>query len=123
MSKSKNIFYSFGYASRGIYYGTRSQRNMQIHILFAVTVVFGGIYFHLSRIDWMLAVVAIFMVMVAELINTAIELNVDMVTKKQRPRAMLAKDVAAGAVLLASLGAIALGALIFLPHLFLLHHG
>jgi diacylglycerol kinase len=56
------------------------------------------------------------MVMMAEIINTAIEVNVDLVTKQMRPRAMIAKDVAAGAVFFASIGAVIIGILIFYDH-------
>lgn len=86
---------------------------MRIHVVFLLAVIFMGLYFQVSTMEWIMLVFAIFSVLVSELINTAIELNVDMVTKQQRPRAMLAKDVAAGAVFSAAIGAAIVGCMVF----------
>ena len=104
-------------AIRGIGYVVYSQRNMRIHVGLASLAVAGGIYFSISSIEWFQIATAIVLVMFAEAMNTAIEISVDLTTKKKKVRAMLSKDVSAGAVLLASLYSVAIGAMIFLPRL------
>ena len=76
-----------------------------------------GVYFNIDKIDWLFLIYAIFSVFIVETLNTAVEINVDLVTKKKRLRAMLSKDVAAGAVLLASIQAVVIGGIIFYDRL------
>ena len=115
--KRSNIFASFGYAIRGLFYTFFTQRNMWIHSGLGFLALIGGIYFHFSRIEWCLLVFSVSFVLVCETINTAIEISVDLTTKKRRFRAMLSKDVAAGAVFLSALNSMAIGYLLFYDRL------
>ncbi len=108
-----NILYSFWYAIRGLGYTYYSQRNMKIHCAFSFIAIVAGLYFHLSATDWHSLIGAIALVLLAESFNTSIELSVDLTTKKKKIRAMLSKDVAAGAVLIAAIHALGVGYLIF----------
>ena len=106
---------SFFYAFSGIKTGIVKERNMKIHCIMAVLVVICGIIFHISRIEWCICLVLFGLVMSLELVNTAIEAVVDLVTEEYHPLAKIAKDTAAGAVLIASIMAAAAGLVIFVP--------
>lgn len=107
----------FKVAFRGIFMAISTQRNMKIHLIAATGVILLGFFTHLSKPEWIAILLCIFLVLVTELINTALEQTVDLVTRKRRYRAMLAKDMAAGAVLLSSLLAVIIGILIFFDKL------
>ncbi len=106
---------SFRYAIAGIISLVRSQANAKIHLLASVVVIFAGLYFELDRTAWCLVALAIASVLVAEAFNTALEHLTDLVSPEHHPLAGKAKDMAAGAVLLAAIGAAAVGLLVFLP--------
>ena len=106
---------SFRYAIAGIADMTRSQANVKIHLVATVLVIIAGCYFDLNHTEWCLVVLAIASVLAAEGFNTALEYLTDLVSPNHHPLAGKAKDVAAGAVLLAAIGAAAVGLLIFLP--------
>ena len=93
----------------------RTQANARIHAVAAVAVVAAGWFFGITRVEWCTVVGAIGLVFTAEGINTAIEATVDLASPGRHPLAERAKDVAAGAVLLASLAAAIIGLLIFGP--------
>jgi diacylglycerol kinase len=101
---------SFRYAIAGIVSMVGSQPNVV-----AVLVVGAGFYFDLTRNEWCLVSLAITTVLAAEGFNTALEHLTDLVSPEHHPLAGKTKDVAAGAVLLAALGAAAVGLLVFLP--------
>ena len=113
----KNIIFSFKCALRGLGFTFYSQRNMIIHSVFGLMSVVLGFYFHLPRTEWLILLLTLMSVFCVETINTAIEISIDLVTKKRRFRAMLAKDIAAGAVFIASINAIIVGYLIFFDRL------
>ena len=114
----KNPLYkSFGYAFEGIFAGIRGERNMKIHCFAAVCVVVAGVLFHISVTEWCLCLVLFGLILSLELVNTAIEAVVDLVTEDKKPLAKLAKDTAAGAVLIAAVMAAMAGLLIFVPKL------
>ncbi|RGS78102.1 diacylglycerol kinase family protein [Coprococcus sp. AF21-14LB] len=115
--KKEPLYKSFGYAFEGIFAGIRKERNMKIHCVAAIGVTAAGILFHISALEWCICLVLFGMIMALELVNTAIEAVVDLVTEEKRPLAKLAKDTAAGAVLIAALMAAAAGLTIFLPKL------
>lgn len=106
---------SFGYAFRGIFHTILTERNMRIHVT-CVCYMLGFLlltdWFVLSRTDWALLVIAIVLVLASELINTAIEKAVDLATQERHPLAKIAKDAAAGAVLVFAIGAVIVGVLI-----------
>lgn len=99
-------------AIEGILWSVRTQRHMRLHFLAALGVLFAALYFELSNLEFLLLVLAAIFVLFAELFNTAIEVVVDMLSPQYSEQARRAKDVAAGAVLLASIGAVVLGYLV-----------
>jgi diacylglycerol kinase (ATP) len=107
----------FGWAGRGVLVVFRTQENARIHAGAAVLTVAAGFFFGISRGEWIAVILAIGLVMTAEAINTAIEAVVDLASPGQHPLAGRAKDVAAGAVLLAAITAVVVGILVFGPHL------
>ena len=114
----KNPLYkSFGYAFEGIFAGIRGERNMKLHCFAAVCVVVAGVLFHISVTEWCICLVLFGLILSLELVNTAIEAVVDLVTEDKKPLAKLAKDTAAGAVLIAAVMAAMAGLLIFVPKL------
>lgn len=108
---------SMGWALSGLKYTLLTERNMKIHMAAALAVFTLAGWLGLSRLEWGLLVLTVFLVLVAEMVNTSIERVVDMVTREYHPLAYTAKNVAAGAVLLAALNAVIMGFIIFLPHL------
>ncbi|QYJ14743.1 hypothetical protein Rxycam_00547 [Rubrobacter xylanophilus DSM 9941] len=103
---------SFDHAYRGIVYAVRSQRNMRIHVSVAALVLLGSLLLGVSALELALLVLVIMLVLVTEMLNTALEFAVDLVTREYHPLAKLAKDVSAGAVLISSLGAVLVGYLV-----------
>ncbi len=112
------LIFSFKYASEGIITTIKEERNMFIHFLIAIIVVITGIYVRLSLNEWFICLLLFALVFSLELINTAIENTVDLVTTKKNKKAKLAKDAAAGAVLIAAIFASIIGIIIFLPKFF-----
>src|SRR3712207_4833088 len=104
---------SFNYAFEGIIHVLRTQRNMRIHFLVATGVLVAAAVVGVTRLELIALLLAIAFVMFAEMINTAIEGAVDVSTTSFDPNAKLAKDIAAGAVLIATITAVAVGYLIF----------
>lgn len=112
------LIFSFKYAFEGIITTIKEERNMFIHFLIAIIVVITGIYVRLSLNEWLICLLLFALVFSLELINTAIENTVDLVTTKKNKKAKLAKDAAAGAVLIAAIFASIIGIIIFLPKFF-----
>jgi undecaprenol kinase len=111
--KSKNLLKSFGYAFAGIWYCLRKERNYKVHMIAAVCVCALAWYDELNRYQWSLLVITVMCVLMVEMINTAFELVVDMLSPEFHPTAKIIKDVAAGAVLVASISAFVIGILLF----------
>lgn len=109
---------SFGHAFRGVWSALRSEVHLRFHAVATAVVLGLGLYYHLERLEWALVALSIASVWTAELLNTAIEALTDLASPDFHPLAGKAKDVAAGAVLLAAAGAVVVGALVFGPHLF-----
>ena len=108
---------SFGHAGRGVWSALTSEVHLRFHAAATVVVLGLGFYCGISRLEWALVALAIAGVWTAELLNTAIEALTDLASPDFHPLAGKAKDVAAGAVLLAALGALVVGVLVFGPHL------
>jgi len=108
---------SFGHAFRGLKTLLQTQHNARIHAVATLVVVVSGVAFRISTVEWALVVLAIAAVWAAEALNTAIEFLVDLVSPEQHPLAGRAKDVAAGGVLAAAIGAALVGALVFWPYI------
>ena len=107
---------SFSHAFDGILIGT-GERNMRIHMGFALLVVIFGLLLQISVTEWCLCFVLFGLIMGLELVNTAVEAVVDLVTEEYHPLAKRAKDAAAGAVLIAAVMAAVTGLIIFIPRL------
>lgn len=111
----KKILNSFKYAFSGIYLGIKEERNMKVHFLIIILVIIAGIYFKISMTEWIICILLFCLVISLELVNTAIEETVDLVTKEKNETAKIAKDVAAGAVLIGAITSAIIGIMIFLP--------
>ena len=107
---------SVDHAVRGIALMLRSQHNAWIHLLATMIVIAAGFAFGIGRSEWLWIVLAIVAVWTAEGLNTAVERLADFTSPEFHPLVRQAKDVAAGAVLIAALGAIVIGVLVFAPH-------
>ena len=107
----------FGYAFRGIWILIRSQRNAQVHCLAIAVVLFFGWLLDINANEWLAVSLISVMVLALEAVNTAIESVVDLVSPEYHPLAGRAKDVAAGAVLIAAIGALIIAAIIVWPRL------
>lgn len=107
--RSRSLLWSFNYAIDGIVHALRTQRNMRLHMAAAVAVLVAALAFRISRLEMVALLFAIAFVLTAELVNTAIEATVDLAVEHFDPAARIAKDVAAGAVLVASINAVAVG--------------
>jgi diacylglycerol kinase (ATP) len=111
--RSQSIFESFNYAAEGVIHALRTQRNLWIHFTVAAAVLVAAVGFGVSKLELMVLLLAITFVLVAELVNTAIEAAIDVASTSFDPMAKIAKDIAAGAVLVATLNAVAVGYLVF----------
>ncbi|HWQ01020.1 MAG TPA: diacylglycerol kinase [Gaiellaceae bacterium] len=107
---------SFNYAVEGIIHVLRTHRNMRIHFAAAAAVLILALWIGVDRMELVVLLLAIAFVLIAEMINSAIEAAIDVATSSFDPLAKLAKDIAAGAVLIASINAIAVGYLVFSGH-------
>ncbi|ASA23601.1 diacylglycerol kinase family protein [Paenibacillus donghaensis] len=109
----KKFWHSFRFAAHGIASAFRSELNMKVHSCFAVVVLVAAAVFHLPPSRWMLLLLAITLVLATELLNTAIEATIDLVSPEIHPLAKIAKDTAAGAVLLTAVFAVITGIYVF----------
>ncbi len=116
-ARARSFWQSLGFAIAGVRHALRSQRNVRIHVGIACVAVIGGIVLRISRAEWAIVVTLIALVIGLELLNTAIEALVDLASPTFHPLAKIAKDSAAGAILLVALGSAAVGLIIFLPRL------
>jgi len=113
---------SFKFAFAGIIYAFRTQANAWIHSLAAILAVAAGFFLKISSGEWIFIVIAIGSVFTAEIFNTAIEKLVDIISLERQEKAGIVKDLSAGAVFIASLMALVIGCIIFIPkilHLFI----
>jgi diacylglycerol kinase len=108
---------SFGHAFSGLRHVLRTQRNARVHAVLALLAITAGMLLRISAVEFALIFVAISSVFIAEMFNTALEACVDLVSPQLHPLAKVAKDVAAGAVLVAAMLALIIGLCIFGPRL------
>lgn len=118
MMKNKILWRSFAYAWNGIKYAFAHERNMKLHLAAGCTVFALAWWFSLERLEVMILSLAVTSVFVTEMINTAMERVVDLVSPELHPVAKTVKDVAAGAVLIASFFAAFIGCLLFADKIF-----
>ena len=114
---------NFGYALNGIFFFIKREPNAKFYLVMTIVMPVVGFYCHLRRSEWIALVFAGSLVWMAEALNTGIELLGDEISLEQRERIGRAKDVAAGGVLLAAIGAIIVGLVIFVPHVTALMRG
>lgn len=113
----KRLLRSFGYASQGIWYAATTQRNMKIHFTVALLVIILGAIVSLTGVEWCVILLVIGAVISLELVNTAIESTIDLVSPQYHELAKIAKDVAAGAVFVMAIISVIIGLIIFVPKL------
>ncbi len=112
----KDPFYkSLGYAISGIIQCIQKERNIKIHLVFMFLVIICGFLFQLSITEWLICILLFGLVISLELVNTAIEAVVDLCTQEYHPLAKIAKDTAAGAVLISAIASVVIGLIIFVP--------
>ncbi|MEW5766836.1 MAG: diacylglycerol kinase [bacterium] len=120
--KRPDLIKSLNHAFWGVLYALKTERNMQIHTAASVIVLVGSLFLKLTRLELMALWFAVCLVLLAEMVNTSIENVIDLISDSYHPLAEIAKDVAAGAVLLASVNAIIIGYLTLYVHLETLLH-
>ncbi|CAG9619353.1 diacylglycerol kinase family protein [Sutcliffiella rhizosphaerae] len=108
---------SFHYALEGFLLVLKTERNIKIHLIIASVVILISIYFQLSTIEWAIVFLVIAIMIVIEIINTAIENVVDLVTEDYHPLAKVAKDVAASAALVFACISVIIGVILFSPYI------
>lgn len=113
MNKLIKFLLAFKYAFAGIFAVLKKERNLKIHFAAAVLVILAGFYFETSRLEWLVLVLIITLVIALEIGNSAIETTIDLACPRTHPKAKFAKDAAAGAVLVAAIGAVVIGIIIF----------
>lgn len=116
MDYNKSISKSFGHALEGFLHTLKHNRNLRIHLIVAIFVVILSIFFRINKYEMSILGVVILLVISSEMINTAIEEMVNLITQEHRREAKIAKDVAAGMVLVAAVGSVIIGLLIFTPY-------
>ena len=117
LSPRAEFLRSFIYAFAGVRYTVRTQRNMRVHLAIAIVAVALGLWLQISPIEYALVFIVITSVIVAEMFNTVTEAIVDLATQQYHDLAKIAKDVAAGAVLLNAMLSVLVGCFIYIPHL------
>lgn len=110
----------FSYAFQGLWYALRTQRNTRVHAVIATLAILVSIFFRISNVEFAMIFVAITGVFIAEMFNTVIEICVDLASPTYHPLAKIAKDVAAGAVLLNAMLSVVIGLFILGPHVWAL---
>jgi diacylglycerol kinase (ATP) len=112
----------FGYAFNGLLHAAKTQLNFRVHLVCAVIAMALGYALHISTAEWLWISLCIGMVLLTELINTAIELLVDLVSPEYNEKAGRIKDMCAAAVLITAITALVIGGVIFVPKILLLFH-
>ena len=116
--KKKNILYSFKYAFTGIISSIKKERNMKIHISIMTIVMLLGIILKIQKIEWIICIILFGLVISVEMINTSIEIVVDMVMPNKNENAKNAKVISAGAVLIVAITSLIIGLIIFIPKIY-----
>jgi diacylglycerol kinase len=115
--KPNHLFKSFTYAWKGIKHVFKNERNFRIHIIISVLVLFFAVYFRIEAIEIAILIISISMVLVAEMINSAIEYTWDKLEPNHHPVVGVIKDTMAGSVLLTSFAAVVVGLIIIFRNL------
>lgn len=113
--KNKKFIDSFKYALQGIIQALKDEKNLIIDILIMIVVIIFGIILKINQSEWIICIIQFGFVISLEMVNTAIENTVDLITIEKHPKAKIAKDVSAGAVLIAAITSAVIGLIIFVP--------
>ena len=113
MRRAPTIIDSFNFAFEGIIHVLRTQRNLRIHFAIAFAVLIFALIVDVTKMELIALLISVTFVLIAEMLNTAVEAAIDIATTSFDPMAKLAKDIAAGAVLIAAINAIAVGYIVF----------
>jgi len=116
--KRQPLIAAFRYAANGILWFFKLERNAKIHFVCTILVMVTGIGLSVNRTEWLLLTFAIILVWVVEMLNSAIELLCDFVQPERHASIKIVKDLAAGAVLLAAIGSLIIGGVVFLPKIY-----
>lgn len=117
MSRNASTLTSFSHAFDGLKTAIKREPNFQIHIIIGTIVLVFAAFLKVAKFEWLILLFAIFFVLILELLNTTLEAIVDMVQPKIHPKAKAAKDVAAAGVLMGTIIAVIVGAIIFIPYI------
>lgn len=112
MKKNRNMIDSFKNAFQGIWYAIRMERNMKIHLAAAVLIILVGLWLDIDKIEFAIICIAVMVVICFELINTAVEVMVNVIVDVYHPKAKIIKDVSAGAVFVSAFFSIVIGIII-----------
>lgn len=118
MIRVGRLFKSFGYALKGLFKTFREEQNLRIQSIASLLVVILGIYFNISRSEWLALILVIALVLVAEITNSAVERVTDVLKPRINSYVKEIKDIMAAAVLLSSIAAVIIGLVIFLPYVY-----
>ena len=113
----RGILASCGCATQGIGFAARAQRNLRVHFSAAVIVIGAGLWLHLSRVEMAILLLTVSLVIMGELLNTALEYLLNLMEARHHPTVRAVKDIAAGAIFMSVLGAIGVGILLLGPRL------
>lgn len=116
--RKQKLYKSFYYALCGMVSGFKLERNMKIHVIVMLFVIIFGFLLSISLTEWLICLIFFALVISLELVNTAIENTVDLITEEKSPKAKIAKDTMAAAVLVASIASAIAGLMIFIPKIF-----
>lgn len=117
MSYNKSLIKSFAYAFNGVSYALKYNRNLRIHFIVALAVLMLSIFFKVTPYEMSILAIMVLLVILSEMINAAIEEMINLITQEHRKEAKIAKDVAAGMVLIAAVGSVIIGSIIFTPYI------
>ena len=101
--RSKNFFEALGHAIEGVIYSIKTQWNVRMQIILVLASIFLGLFFELEKLEFLILMFSVILIIVVELINTSIETTVDLFCDIYHPKAKIAKDVGAGAVILSAI--------------------
>lgn len=120
MSRKYPITKSFLFAISGLKSALKKEPNFRIHVVSAILALTAAYFFKFNLLEWLILAIAIFLVITFELLNTVLESLVNLISPELNPEAKIAKDVAAAAVLVSAIFSVIVGAILFLPKIFLL---
>lgn len=111
--KNKNFLEALKNSLNGLFYSVKTQKNLKIQLIIAILVIIISVVLKISKIEMIFICISVCFVIFAEVVNTAVEKTVDLITQKYNENAKIAKDVAAGAVIISAINSIIVGLIIF----------